>query len=311
MPSSVPPAEVRPFRREDRDQLTDLVNAHAAAVVPGVSASVNTVLSSLERRPDEFVTNPWVAEKLTWVLEADQRIVGAAHLLRYRDTAEVGEDYRDSGELSWFIFLPDAGEAAGLLMSAVLAQFGRWSVRVRYADGLLPVPGVVGVPEPWPHVRSALERAGFVHTGDTEILLLARVTDLPAPSPAPLPGLSVNRTVGDLGTRLTARLDGEDLASLELDTSLERAERHARSGGLADLSDLNLPDDADPALVRWLLGQAREWLELCGVGRLLVSVYEGEDDARERDTLLSLGFRELTRTARGWRHTPSGEEPAR
>ena len=32
----------RPFRRSDRDQLTQLVNAHAEAVVPGMSASVNT-----------------------------------------------------------------------------------------------------------------------------------------------------------------------------------------------------------------------------------------------------------------------------
>ena len=30
-------AEVRPFRRSDRDQLASLVNAHAGAVVPGMS----------------------------------------------------------------------------------------------------------------------------------------------------------------------------------------------------------------------------------------------------------------------------------
>jgi hypothetical protein len=36
---------VRPFRRGDSDQLTKLVNAHAEAVVPGLSVSVNTVLS--------------------------------------------------------------------------------------------------------------------------------------------------------------------------------------------------------------------------------------------------------------------------
>ena len=45
--------QVRPFRRADRDQLTQLVNAHAEAVVPGMSVSVNTVLSSLERQPGE------------------------------------------------------------------------------------------------------------------------------------------------------------------------------------------------------------------------------------------------------------------
>ena len=62
---------VRPFRRSDRDQLTQLVNAHAGAVVPGMSVSVNTVLSSLERRPGEFIEDPWVSERVTLVPSAD------------------------------------------------------------------------------------------------------------------------------------------------------------------------------------------------------------------------------------------------
>ncbi|GGS09458.1 hypothetical protein GCM10010252_55870 [Streptomyces aureoverticillatus] len=41
--------QVRPFHRDDRDQLTELVNSHVAAVVPGVSVSVNTVLGQLAR----------------------------------------------------------------------------------------------------------------------------------------------------------------------------------------------------------------------------------------------------------------------
>lgn len=50
--------EIRPFHRADRDQLTALVNAHVQAVVPGVAVSVNTVLSQLEREPDEYVVDP-------------------------------------------------------------------------------------------------------------------------------------------------------------------------------------------------------------------------------------------------------------
>lgn len=50
---------VRPFRRSDRHQLTDLVNAHAAAVVPGLGVSVSAMLSQLEREPGEFIVDPW------------------------------------------------------------------------------------------------------------------------------------------------------------------------------------------------------------------------------------------------------------
>ncbi len=55
--------EVRPFRRDDREQLTALVNAHVAAVVPGVSVSVRTALSQLEREPGEFIVDAWVVQR--------------------------------------------------------------------------------------------------------------------------------------------------------------------------------------------------------------------------------------------------------
>ncbi|MEU0690997.1 N-acetyltransferase [Streptomyces uncialis] len=339
MPSSL---TVRTFRREDRDQLTDLVNSHVAAVVPGAGVSVNTVISSLERRPDEYVTDPWVAERVTLVVEQHRRIVAAAHLLRYRDDPEVGADYRDTGHLAWSVHLPttptseapavtasaaaadrsgsldmrspapgmdsppydESGRAAGLLMSASLAQLDRWRVRARLADGQLPAPGVYGVPEQWPHIRAALERAGFVHTGGTEILLLAPLHDLPDPGrAAPLPGLTAHRTLGAHGTRLTARLGSDELAYVELDTTLDRPERHARSGRTADLADFDVREDAHPELFPWLLGRARAWLTLCGTDQLLTYVTPDETD--DLAALTAVGFHELTRTARGWEHRPS------
>jgi hypothetical protein len=97
----MPAPQVRPFRRADRDQLTDLINTHVAAVVPGVSVSVNTVLSDLERRPEEFLTDPWVSERVTLVAERRDHIVAAAHLLRYprttRSARTTGTSARSAG----------------------------------------------------------------------------------------------------------------------------------------------------------------------------------------------------------------------
>src|ERR1700734_3334769 len=89
--------EVRPFRRGDRAQLTSLVNAHAAAVVPGLGVSVATVLSQLEREPGEFIVDPWVSERVTLVAEQRDQIVAAAHLLRYARDDRVSPSYRGSG----------------------------------------------------------------------------------------------------------------------------------------------------------------------------------------------------------------------
>ncbi|MET9524743.1 N-acetyltransferase [Streptomyces coeruleorubidus] len=303
----MPALEVRPFRRADRDQLTDLVNMHVAAVVPGVSVSVNTVLSDLERQPGEFITDPWVAERTTLVAEQREYVVTAAHLLRYRADAEVGESYRDAAEIDWFVcrppasFWPDADQAADLLMRACLAQFARWNVRVRYADGALPAPLVYGLPRNWPHIRAVYERAGFRHVGDTEVILVARVADLPEPEPRP--GVTVERTLGECGTRFTARAGTGALGFVEIDTALARPERHARAAGLADIGNLRIePAQYGTGLEHWLLGQAADWLRLCGVDRLVA--YESAADSTILGHLTGAGFHELTRTDRGWEHRP-------
>ena len=99
---------VRPLRRGDRDQLTELVNAHAAAVIPGLGVSVAAVLRDLERQPGEFITGPWVSERVTLVAEQRERVAAAAHLLRYSGDERVGPGYRDAAEIRWLLFWPEA-----------------------------------------------------------------------------------------------------------------------------------------------------------------------------------------------------------
>ena len=109
------PIEVRPFQRRDRQQLTDLVNAHAAAVVPGMGISVSRLLGELERQPGEFVVDPWVSERVTLVAMQRDRVAAAAHLLRYYADSRAGDAYRGAGEIRWLVFWPEApkGTPAG------------------------------------------------------------------------------------------------------------------------------------------------------------------------------------------------------
>jgi GNAT superfamily N-acetyltransferase len=297
--------EVRPFRRGDRDQLTALVNAHVQAVVPGVSVSVNTVMSQLERDPGEFIVDPWVAERATLVAEQRRRVVAAAHLLRYGKGEGIGDAYRDAGELGWLLswpeatYWPDSVEAANSLVSACLAQLRRWGVVRWYADGALPAPGVYGVPEQWPHVRALCERAGFVHEGHTEVVLLARVDELPRPSAAPIAGLRLRRAVGVNGTRLSACLGDEVVGYIEVEANLGDGGRLAQLGGWADVGNLQVSEPyRRRGVATWLVGQAADWLRLARVERLLDYARAEQEDCLA--LLGRLGFRELTRTARGW-----------
>jgi GNAT superfamily N-acetyltransferase len=293
--------QLRPFVRADRDQLTALVNAHIAAVVPGISVSVQAVLSQLEREPGEFIVDPWVVERATLVAVQRGRIVAAAHLLRYGADERIGETYRGAGEIRWLLYWPpapywpDSTDAADVLAVACLAQLDRWGVGRRYADGTLPAPGVYGVPEQWPHVREIYRRAGFTAAGRTEVVFLAAVDDLPTPGALPL---VARRSLGVNGTRISAVRDDEVVGHVEVDTNLGDGARLSRWGGWADVGNLCVAEGHRRAGVgTWLVGQAGAWLRLAGVTRLLGYAVAGENGYAA--FLHRVGFGELTRTERG------------
>jgi GNAT superfamily N-acetyltransferase len=161
----------------------------------------------------------------------------------------------------------------------------------------LPAPGVYGVPEQWPHIRTLLERVGFVCSARTELVYLADVDRL---APAnPLPGLEIVRTLGIAGTRFTARLDGGAVGYVEVDTGISGAGRIAHDEGWADMG--NLP--VDPAHRRRgigtrLLAEVGDWLRLARAARLLD--YATPDETDHLAFLERHGFRMLTRTYRVW-----------
>ena len=175
MPSTV----IRPFERGDREQVTNLVNAHIGALLPGVSVSVNAVMSQLEREPAEAIVDPWVQERATLVAIERERVVAAAHLLRYGSDERVNESYRNLGEIRWLVCVPDNDLAGDALVAACTERLGAWEVARQSAEIALPCPCCYGVPSCWPHLRALLERGGFRFEGRTEVILAADVADLP------------------------------------------------------------------------------------------------------------------------------------
>ena len=115
--------------------------------------------------------------------------------------------------------------------------------------------------------------------------------------------MTVERTLGECGTRFTAYAGTRALGFIEVDTALARPERHARAEGLADIGNLHIdPASRGEGVEHRLLAEAAHWLRLCGADRLLA--YEEADDQPAIDLLLGAGFRELTRTDRRWEHRP-------
>lgn len=304
----MPPIAIRPFRRSDRDQLTRLVNAHIEAVLPGVTVSPNAVLSQLEREPGEYVVDPWVAQRHTLVAVHRERIAGAAHLLRYADDEQVGPDYRGAGEIRWLLVWPGQNPAqavelatvADTLVAAALAHL-RGTARIG-ADFGLPAPAVYGVPDRWPHVAAALHRAGFAPSDRVEAVLAAAIEDLPRGGPAPGPDLELRVALGGHATRFSAVRDGVVVGIYEAETDLTEGGTRSRLAGWADGWDLwTAPEHRRRGIATWLVGHAADRMRFAGVRRVLdCAVLAPDPPDGTADFLCHIGFRELTRTSRGW-----------
>jgi hypothetical protein len=289
---------IREFRRDDRDQLTWLVNLHVSTVLPGVALSTNVVLAQLEREPNEAIVDPWVVERQCLVAEREQGIVAAGLLLRYSDEKQVGQGYRGAAEIRWLIGLPSDLEAGRSLLATAIDVMGGWRPTRIYADGALPAPGCYGIPDSWPHVRSLLVDAGFEGPSRTELVLAARCAELVGP---PLEGAKVRRTVGDLGARLELVRSGETLGFIdvgEIDRALTRSTSGASWTDVGNLttSKPEMLDEVMPAL----LSAAAEWLLLGGVERLIDYYAEDVDPPRYLAILERCGFTRLSTNERGW-----------
>lgn len=79
--------------------------------------------------------------------------------------------------------------------------------------------------------------------------------------------------------------------------------RSVRPEGWADIGNLHVvPTHRRQGVAGWLLGQAADWLRMGHVDRLLD--YSAPEDPGYVAFLRAAGFRELTRTARGWALPP-------
>lgn len=296
----MPDPVVRPFRRPDRDQLTALVNAHIATVVPGWAVSTAILLAQIERDPAQYVTDPWVDDRATLVAEVAGRLVGAAHLRRYRGDADVARHLRGAGEIAWLVFWP-AYEAAG---AALAVTSVRWldaqGARRCFADGDLPTPATYGIPDGWPHVARVLSAAGFDGgSAREEVHLAGGLDDVPEPGPAPLSGLAVRRVVGTFGARFDAVLDGDVVGFVEAEDDHTRGGSLSRLDGWADLAELHVAGHVrGRGIGTWLLQHLVAWLRLGGTSRFLVAL--GEGDVGLEPWFARFGWRRIGRVRRGW-----------
>ena len=272
----MPPIAIRPFRRSDRDQLTDLVNMHVEAVLPGVTVSPNAVLSQLEREPGEPVVDPWVTHRHTLVAVVREAVVGAAHLLRYADEERVGAGYRGLGEIRWLLVGPGQNPEQAAEMPAVADALTAAAVaHLRAAAGSPPTSACPPPPSTGSPTAGRTSRRRFrgrvSEPGErVEAVLAAAIDDLPRGGPAPLPGLELRVALGGHATRFSAVHDGAVIGFYEADTDLTQGGTRSRLAGWADGWELwTAPAHRRRGVATWLLGHAADRMRFAGVRRVL------------------------------------------
>lgn len=185
-----------------------------------------------------------------------------------------------------------------MLLAAVMEQMHRWQVVNVGIDCALPAPGCYGIPDAMPHVRTLIAEAGFGGPARGEMVLAARCEDLVR---LDLADDNVIRTVGTLGTRFTLSADKTADGYIEVCQPGTDLTRSSLAAHWADVGNLILADDADPAVViPILLSCAARWLLLGGVIRLMDYWIIDVDSPNYVEALQQAGFVILGRNDRGF-----------
>jgi GNAT superfamily N-acetyltransferase len=299
--------EIVGFRREHREQLTDLVNAHIAAVVPGWAVSTATVLSHLERDPGEYVVGPWVRERKTLVATERDRVVAAALLRRYGDDERMTTEFRNAGEIAWLVCWPEHLAAGVALADACVEQLDRWNVAAQWCDCSLPTPTTYGLPDAWGHLRHILERVGFsAADGHDEFHWAGALDAVPPPGPPPIEGLTIRRSVGNMATRFAAHLDEcQPIAYFHLATDMTNGGALSAFAGWADVWELHVEEPyRRRGIGTWIVRHGVAWARLGRCDRILLTLSEEDLAAGVPEFLQSFSWQQINRTRRGWTRQP-------
>jgi GNAT superfamily N-acetyltransferase len=296
--------EVVPLAPDHLDQLTELLNAHLDAVVPGFALPAAYLAERLTRDPGEAIVDPWVVRRRSLVGVERDRVVAAAHLLRYGATPEVGPAFRNVGEVAWLLAWPSSCEAANAVLAAGLRQLGDWGAEAPWlCTGSMFVPTVSGIPDTWPHIAAILRGAGYAPEPEREELLYGgRIDHLDPPAAPPIEGLVLARRMCDFAPRFAAELAGETIGLFDVGSDVTAGGVLPALAGWADPWNLWVDErHRSQGVGSWLVRSAAPYLRLGGCDRMLVTVAVDDERAGAGRFYERLGLARLARLDRAWR----------
>jgi GNAT superfamily N-acetyltransferase len=282
------------------------------ALVPGWALPESYIASRMQRDPGEYVVDPWVSARLTLCAIERQRVVAVAHLLRYGGGAEIGSAYRNNAEIAWLLAWPDAAGHTAALLKAAGDQFARWGSAAAWAlETCLRAGPFTGLPDTWPHIAAALAGAGYQRDpgmAREEALFGGPIMQI-EPPPAPIDGLTMQRSIGRFGTRFTAKLDYQSVGECDCVSDLTDGGALPALRGWGELAELEVREPwRSRGIGAWLVQHALAWLRLGGCTRIVLSVAADDEAAGAGRFYRRFGWDALVRFQRGWVSTFTQEQ---
>ncbi len=295
---------IETYRSEHLPELQMLINHHVSAVLPGWALPAAYIEQHLARHPQQIIIDPWVAERKTLVVTQRDQAIAAVHLLRYAEDDGVGSDYRGAGDIAWLFASPEHQDAASALLEAAKEQMQAWNAsRVSAWDSGLPIGPSRGIPDVWAHLADVFMRGGFSPNPErNEALFGGWLDSIPLPGDAPVDGLTIRRSVGNIwGTRFTGWRGAEVLGWCECVGDLSEGGALPSLRGWGELAELYVEETwRNGRIGTWLVRQAVEWMRLAGCRRVVLTVAPDDEAAGAGRFYRRFGWDVFTRLQDGW-----------
>ncbi len=300
------------FQTMHLPQLQALVNVHLSALVPGWALPAEFIAGRLERNPGEYVVDPWVVERSTLCAIERERVVAAAHLLRYGSGPAVGRMYHHAGEVAWLLGWPNATAAIAAVLEAAHTQFASWGVATIWVlEGGLWVGPFGGLPDAWPHIAAALGAAGYrahPEAAREERVYGGKLDRIPPPAGPPIAGLELRRTAGNFGTKFAALHQGAEIGYCECVSDMTEGGVLPALRGWAELAEIQIDDSwRSRGIGTWLAKHAAAWLQLGGCSQIVLSVAAEDELAGAGRFYERLGWHPMVQLQHGWALRPDQE----
>jgi len=136
---------------------------------------------------------------------------------------------------------------------------------------------------------------------DADTIFAGTLSGIEPPEDAPVPEVTLRRTVGVTDTCFTAVADGREIGHCEVVADLTLGGELPALAGWAELSGLHVERSwRGRGIGAWLVRHAVAWLQMARCDRIVLSVAEEDDQAGAGRFYRRFGWDALTRQKRGW-----------